>query len=266
MNTILETFAETEKANRKECEKMDAENAAKIRTEERKLSDARAQLEKERGIRARLMADYGRVESELQTAATAEIEAKAVTAEKVKRGEVSVDEYLKGGMNQAAIRKQAADETRAKLAGLAKILREKSARIYELETAEAEAVYILAYLTYASPHLRLEKLKQGLQGFERSLNPLAESLMAAGNSRNSAENNLLHAQGKHVFNILWDSISVLEIKDLLFDARIPENLLPQIEEFLSTADPGLNYRGTYLAMTDAAGTRPYISFTAIGAR
>jgi hypothetical protein len=259
--SILEIFEETEKENRKVCEKVEAENAAKARTEERKLADLEARLEKERGILAGMMADYGRIEGELQTAAAAEIEAKGITAARMKAGEISVDEFLRAGLNAQAIKKQAADETKAKLADVWKMIREKRVEIYRLEDDFAAANYTLGYLTAASPKLRLEKLKEEVESFQRSLNPVAEACMAAGNAAKKAKENFLLAQGKGIFNLIWDNLTFGEIQDLRFDPRIPEALIPEVEGFLLSADPTDHFRGK-LVFT---GGRPpvEISFSAL---
>jgi hypothetical protein len=262
MNTILETFEETAKANRKECEKQDAEMSAKAKAEERKKADAEARLEKERATLAGMMADYARIEGELTTAAAAEIESKAITAAKVQAGEASVDDFLKSGMNAKAIKKQAAGETAAKLADVMKMIREKRVQIYELESQEAEAAYHVAFSTMFIPRLRLEKLKQEVDLFTKSLNPVYEAYIIAGASSKKAKENFQLTQGYPITNIIWDSLTFEEVKNLKFDPRIPANLIPDIDAFLAKADPDEKYSGKLVH----TGGRPpvYISFSETG--
>jgi hypothetical protein len=241
--SILEIFEETERENRKVCEKVEAENAGKARTEERKLADVQAQLERERGIVAGMMVDYGRIEGELQTAATAEIEAKGITAARMKAGEISVDEFLKAGLSAQAIKKQAADETKAKLADVWKMIREKRVEICRLKMESDKLNYNLAFLIQASPRLRLEKLKQQIGDFERSMNPIANAYMMAQKAAKEAEENFQLTQGIPVKNLIWDSLTFEEISNLRFDPRIPEVLIPEVEKFLINADPSSKYRG-----------------------
>jgi hypothetical protein len=262
METMLEKFEREAAANRKDCEKQDAEMSGKAKAEERKKADLDARLEKERATLASMMSDFRRIEDELTAAAAVEIESKAITAEQVQAGTVSLDEFLKAGKNAAAIKKQAAEETAAKLADVTKLIREKRGQIYKLEFEAAEAGYNLAFCTMFTPRLRLEKLKQEVDLFSRSLNPVFENYMAAGNSQSKAEENFLHAQGKGLTNLIWDSLTFQEIRDLKFDPRIPADLLPDVDAFLSTADPDETYSGK-LVFT---GGRPpvYISFSEIG--
>ncbi len=263
--TILEIFEETEKENRKVCEKAESENAGKARAEERKLLDIRAQLENQNIILAGMMIDYRRIEGELQTAAAAEISAKSATAEKVKAGEVSVGEFLKVGMNAQAIRKQAAAETKAKLADVAKLIREKRVEIYRLKEEEATTNKNLTYLIQASPRLRLEKLKEEVESFQRSLNPVAEALMAARNVEEKAQIDFRLAQGKRgIDNLIWDDLSFAQIAALRFDPRIEENLIPEIEKFLFTADSNARFRGRYITIIGEAGGNHFIAFDEIG--
>jgi hypothetical protein len=262
MNTLLETFEEQAKASRRECEKQDAEMFGKAKAEERKKADAEARLEKERAILAGMMVDYGRIESELTAAAQAEIESKAITAEQVQAGTVSLDDFLKSGRNAAAIKKQAADETAAKLADVEKMIREKRVRIYQLESEAAKASYNLAFCTMFTPRLRLEKLKQEADLFSRALSPLYEAYMSTGISRKNAEENFLLAEGKGITNIIWDSLTFEEIKNLKFDPRIPANLRPDIDAFLLAADPSENYSGK---LVFTGGRPPFeISFNITG--
>lgn len=262
MNTILETFAETERVNRKLCEETEKENIGKVRAEEKKAADLQAQVERENRILAELLADYRLIEIEFEKAAAVEIEAKSGTFEKAKRGEISAAEFLKSGMTTAAVKKQAFDETKLKLADVAKLIREKKTEVFGLENELAEANYRLAYLTAASPRLRLEKLKLELESFTRSMNPINEACMAAQKAAQEAKEDFQLCGGAPAKNLIWDSLSYSQIQALRFDPRVPEFLVHEVEEFLFTADVDGKFSGK-LVFT---GERPpwYIQFRDLG--
>lgn len=261
--TILEIFEETVKANAVKVREEQERAAITCRDKEKLLEKTRAELMREWAIFEKLKGEYAGLEAGIEAEVRAGLEQTELTRAKVDRGEADLGDLLKAG-GEPDLRKMARAASSEKLAGALKLIRAKSSKIYEFEAVEAEAVYGLAYSTAAAPQLRLAKMKEEIEGFQRSLNPAIESLYAAGQSKSKAEENCLHAQGKHVFNIIWDRITVPEIRDLLFDGRIPEALLPQIEAFLATADEGALYRGVYMAMMNEAGTKPYIGFTEIG--
>jgi len=252
--TILEIFAETAEKNRAEVAAMEKEMAGNCREEQKNLERIRADLARERALHSKLRAEYDGLEAGIEAEVRAGLEQTEITWQKVSRDTASLDDFLKAGaMGESKFREKARAGGSEKLTGALSLIRAKEARVYELEAAEAEAVYEIAYCTTAAPQLRLAKLKEETESFQRSLNPVVEALMAAQNANEKAKNNLLHSQGKHVFNILWDRITVPEIRELRFDGRIRENLIPQIETFLAKADSGAIYRGIYVAMADETG-------------
>lgn len=262
--TILEIFAETVAKNTAEVADLEKKGAAVIRDTEKSLERTRAELTRERGLFEKLRGEYAGLEAAIENEVRAGLEQTEITKSKVQTGEASLSEFMTTGLSEDKLREKARAAAREKLAGATRLLREKSAKIYELEAAEAEAAYNISHWTRAVPRLRLEQMKKEAEDFGRALNPVMDAHMAAQNSNEKAKDNLRHAQHKHVFNILWDRLTVPEIQGLLFDARIPENLIPQVESFLNTADLGAIYRGVYKAMQDETGAGPYIAFTALG--
>ncbi len=70
------------------------------------------------------------------------------------------------------------------------------------------------------------------------------------------------AEGKGLTNLIWDSLTFEEIKNLKFDPRIPADIRPDIDVFLSKADPDEKF-SVKVVFT---GQRPpwHIQFSEVG--
>jgi hypothetical protein len=257
--TILELFAEGMKKNDEALKALEKEQSGKMKDQEKDLAHIRAELEKERTLWAKLQTEYDSIEAEVETEVRAGLEKTENTRAKVDRGEITLAAFMANNLSEKDLRLKATTGAREKLAAAIRFLREKKAKIYELEVAEATAVYNLAYLVFSVPELRLKNLKYEIESFTQNLNPLANALAIAQQSREKAKINFRLTQGNRTDNLNWDSLGVDEIRGLLFDPRIGEDRFPEIEEFLSTADPDEKYRVTYSVYPPA-----YIQFRVLG--
>jgi hypothetical protein len=264
--TVMEVFGEMAEKNRAEVASMEKSMTARLKEKEGELARVRADLGKERSLWGKMRDEYAVLEGEIEAEVRRGLKENEIAKEKALSGEVSFTEFSKTHLNEEQIRQRVQAAAREKLSAGAELLRRKSARLYELEAQEAALAYEIAFAVHSTPSLRLAQLKREAEDFQRLLNPLADGLYHASKVNEEAKQNLCHVQKGHVFNIIWDSLIVPEIKNLLFDARIPPELRPSIEEFLGGADSALNYSGIFKCVVGMEGGSPYIGFRALGPR
>lgn len=260
--TVLETFNETFKANAVEVANLEKQMAARVKDAERTLERTRAELTRERGLFDKLKAEYASLEAGIEGRVRVGLDATEATRAKVEAGEITLDAFLKTGLNEKQLREKARAEAAEALAAGLKLIRAKRARIYELELAEADAVYSIAYATSAAPQLRAEKMKVEAEAFTRALNPIYEARYAAARDREKAEVNNRAAQPKGgVDNIQWENIGLEEIKALMFDPRIKDEWLPSLETFIAGASPDKSYHVLLRALANEVGTPAGLYFS-----
>jgi hypothetical protein len=231
---------------------------------EKDLARVRADIGREETTLAMLRAEYDSLLAGIEAEVRRGLDATAATRGRVEAGEVTLTEFLKTGLDEKAIRAKATQAAREKLETCASIIRAKRHTIFELEANAAALAYNIAYQAHATPAEELTKKKKEAETLQQALNPLAEGVRLAWLANDRAKDNLRMSEGKRANNLTWDSLTVPEIRDLLFDPRIDAERLPEIEAFLATAEQGATYKGLYVTMTNEAGTKPFIAFTKLG--
>ena len=264
--SVMEVFSETVSKNAAEISAMEKSMTARLKEREGELARVQAELKKEKSLWGKMRDEYSVLEGEIEAEVRRGVKESEIAKEKALSGEVSFTEFSKTHLDEKQIRQRVQAAAGEKFSAGAELLRRKSARLYELEAQEAALAYEIAFAVHSAPSLRLAQLKREAEDFQRFLNPLANGLYHASKVNEEAKQNLCHVQKGHVFNILWDSLTVPEIKNLLFDARIPPELRPSIEEFLGGADSALNYSGIFKCVVGMEGGSPYIGFRATGPR
>jgi uncharacterized phage infection (PIP) family protein YhgE len=243
--TILEQFREREKEIKKECERLDKEMDKKRQGSEKIQQEKLAELTKARADLDVMKTDYKQLESELENQAKADIEATAITAEKVKAGTASMNEFIRAGLSPDAIKMKAREETRAKLAAAVEIIRAKAAEIFQLELEEAEARQNLIYCMTYPGQTQIKKLRAEIETLERGITAVSNGYPKASADVGAARNNVSLCEEKSIGSLTWDSLTYDELRDLRLDPRIRDRnnfkALEILEGIIADAKPGDRY-------------------------
>ena len=236
--SILEAFREREDEIRKEADALDKELNKKRIEREKDQRNALAKLETARAALAKMKADYGALAVELEAKAAADLRARAVTAEKVERGEASLSEFMASGLSVDEIKTRAAAEVKTKLAEAAKIIRAKAAEIFQLELDEAQARVELVYLsTYPGQNL-IARLKTEIGNLDRGLMAILGGYCDAHADRDRSKINLELCADRSLGGLTFDSMTFEELKDLRFDPRFTDAYSANLESCISQMSAG----------------------------
>lgn len=208
-----------------------------IREQEKIRDAAKAEREKAAGVLAGLIADFEKIEAELEAEAVTRLDAEGKTKAALNEGRVSASEYFKRGLTAGEVTAKAQASASEKLGNLRDLIRTKAVKVLELEAAELEAEYNIWFARIAPAAAMKERLAGLIKALESSL---SSPLGIGGDPgvkamRDAKLNELNNAQGRRLTGDGWKDFDLQGLKRLRLDPTWPESELPKLEEIISEA-------------------------------
>lgn len=200
---------------------------------------ASAERAKAQAVLAGMIADFERIDAELEGEATKRMDLAGLTKAALKDGRITAGDYFKGGISDAQVIAKAQADANAKLADLREVTRAQAVRVLELEEAELEADYNIAFAQVAPAAAFRERLAALLKALELSLaSPLGVTGGGFKNALDVKRRELRNATKGYMpgDGTGWlDFADVAGLKRLRLDPTWPLEALPKLEEIIAEA-------------------------------
>jgi hypothetical protein len=208
--------------------------------EQTKIRDkAKIERLKAAAIVADMTADFEKIEADLEAEEVKRLDASGLTKAALDAGRIGAAEYYKQGLTAGEITTKAAAVASEKLADLKTAIRAKALRLIELEAAELDADYNIAFAMQAPAASFREKLAALLKSLEANLaspwgiggEPGIKSLRDSKmRELRYAKQGRLPGEGSG-----WTSCDLAGLKRLRLDPLFPADQLGRLDEIIAEA-------------------------------
>ncbi len=210
-----------------------------IREQEKILTKAKAEREKAAAVLAGMIADYEKIDAELEAEEARRIDSADLTKQALQDGRIGAADFFKQGLTAGEIQAKAQAVAGEKLADLRSATRAKAVKLLEAEVAELEAEYQLAYARQAPAATMRERLAGLLIALEASL----RSPIGVGSTPDVRYQ--WEAKKRDLRNACvgwlpgdgsgWKDYDLAGLKRLRLDPCWPEAQLPELEKIIAEA-------------------------------
>lgn len=211
---------------------------ARVIKEQTKIQDqAAAARAKAQAILAGMVSDFERISDELEAEETKRLDLAGVTRQALTDGRITADAFFRTGLTDAEAAAKAQAAATEKLSALRDVARAQGVKVLELEAAELDAAYNVAFAQAAPAAAFRERLAALLKALDTSL---ASPLGIGGDPgvktmRDAKLTQLQNAQGKRLTGDGWKDYDLAALKRLRLDPTFPESELGRLEEIIVEA-------------------------------
>jgi hypothetical protein len=208
-----------------------------IREQEKIRDAAKVEREKAAAALALLIADFEKIDAELEAEETRRLDAAGLTKAALNEGRISAAEFFKHGLTAGEITAKAQGAASEKLTDLRNMIRAKAVKLLELEEKEFRAEWeIWCASTFPAATLR-ERLAALLKALEASLSsgigggPLIKTKldMKVHELRNATKGRI-SGDGEG-----WQDFDLAGLKRLRLNPTWPADQLQKLEEIIAEA-------------------------------
>jgi hypothetical protein len=208
-----------------------------IREQEGILAKAKAVREAAAGVLKGMIADYEKIDMELEAKEMKRLEAEGLTKAALNDGQISAEKYFNEGLTAGEITAKAQAITTEKLVDLRSAVRAKAVKLLEAEAAELEAEYQIFCAERAPAATMRTRLAGLLKALEASLN---SSLGIGGEPAVGA---IRYAKLRELRNATkgylpgdgdgWKDYDLAGLKRLRLDPCWPVEQIPELEKIIA---------------------------------
>lgn len=237
--SLFENFQKRYEQIEREAAALEAEAKKKRAGWEKKWEEARALREKEEEALNRQIADYDKVLGMAEAEERERLDGVSNTQDAFLAGKITAEEYYRDGKTPNDVAREAGAKTRERLAPLVKAIRAQKRKVYEAEKAELAAQMELYYLSAFPGQSLLARMKTEIQALEQGVMTHSLGWPQARARLDDLEKILGGLDMGHQ----WFDQTEAQVRALLFDPRVPDDLVDRVEEILrEIAGSGKKYR------------------------
>ncbi|MGB9005912.1 MAG: hypothetical protein WCB96_09330 [Candidatus Aminicenantales bacterium] len=207
--------------------------------QEKLLTKTRVEREKAAAILASMIADYEKIDAELEAEEMKRLDSADLTKQALVDGRIGAAEYFVKGLTAAEIQVKLQAVAGEKLADLRSAVRAKAIKLLEAEAAELEAEHQIAFARQAPAATMRERLAGLLIALESSLrSPIGVcSLPDVGSRWEAKKRDLRNARVGWLpgYGSGWKDYDLAGLKRLRLDPCWPEDQLSELEKIIAEA-------------------------------
>lgn len=231
---ILKKVKEEQKRIEKEQKVADEHYKKALKEAVNKEGEIHAELEEKYKMRDQLVSEYAEIEKEVFAEAQAEVEADAITKEKVKRGEKSLAEFFRDGKDENALIQQSKERAMEKLDKALDILRSLNVEILDLELQLAQTkVDIYGCILFPGRSI-IESLRKLKEYAERQISLVTDGYPSASQELKNLKDRKLASERKFLSaGFAWPAMLPEEARMIIpFDPVLPRDVIPRFYEIM----------------------------------
>ncbi|TET10423.1 hypothetical protein E3J84_04070 [Candidatus Aerophobetes bacterium] len=234
VSILLKRINEEYEKRQKEVEIQDRANAEKLIVAEKEERRLIAEISEAKGIVGKMIADFGKIEADVEIAESKKIEENVVREADVKSGKVSLGEFREKGKYDAKIAEESLARSVQELEISLGVVRSKNLEILRLQDKLGTCRNVLRGL-HIQPGIITRDLFKTLYEFsDDQVAGFSNELESLRTEWNQTKQDILLAQGKSLAGRhVWTSLNMAEARARQFSPLLPISCIEKLKSELA---------------------------------